>query len=249
VSDLLNAQPDPSHSELVQTLRETDTSMGGEGWGLVAGLFNLGPGREDVALLCALGAVAAQINAPIVAGAVPAMFGCKSPEDLPDPLRWEVPDADAAERWSALRRSSSARWIGVIAPRLLLRLPYGKSTDALEHFSFEEQPATPEHETLLWGPGSLALPLLFGQAFAAGGWEQVANASLDVEDLPAYTFSRDGEPQLQPCAEGFVGERAGEVLLRLGLMPLLSHRGAARCRLMRIQSVAEPAQPLAGRWS
>jgi type VI secretion system protein ImpC len=254
VSDQLGAQRDPSRSDLVRTLRAAGAGAGeGEGedgdWALLAGLFSFGPGSEDLALVAALGSVAAQLGAAIVAAAAPALFGCHSVADLPDPLRWEALPADLSERWGALRRSAAARWIGLVAPRVLLRLPYGKATDPVEHFAFEEQPATPEHETLLWGPGSLALALLLGQAFAAGGWEQVASPPQDVDDLPAYTFSRSGEPQLQPCAEAFVGERAGEALLRLGLMPLLSHRQAARARLMRMQSVADPPQPLSGRWA
>lgn len=250
VSDLLGAQRDPSRSELVRTLRAAGAGEGGDAeWALLAGLFSVGPGSEDLALLAALGSVAAQIGAPIIAAATPAVFGCHSVADLPDPLRWEAPAAELSERWGTLRRSAAARWIGLVAPRMLLRLPYGKATDPVEHFAFEEQPATPEHETLLWGPGSLALALLLGQAFAAGGWEQVANPPQDVDDLPAYTFSRSGEPQLQPCAEAVVGERAGEALLCFGLMPLLSHRQAARARLMRMQSVADPAQPLSGRWA
>jgi type VI secretion system protein ImpC len=249
-SDLLGVQRDPSRSELVGTLRAAGAGNGGDGdWALLAGLFSVGPACGDLALLAALGAVAARVDAPFIAAAAPALFGCQSVVDLPDPLRWDVPAADLSERWGALRRSAAARWIGLVAPRVLLRLPYGKSTEPVDHFAFEEQLATPEHETLLWGPGVLALALLLGQAFAAGGWEQVANPPQDIDDLPAYTFSRSGEPQLQPCAEAFVGERAGEALLRFGLMPLLSHRQAAKARLMRMQSVADPPQALSGRWA
>jgi len=245
-SDLVGAQRDPSRSELVRTLRAADA--GGD-WALLAGLLTVGPGSDDLELVAALGSVASLLGAPIIAAAAPALFGCHSVADLPDPLHWETAAAELSERWAALRCSAAARWIGLMTPRVLLRLPYGKATDPLERFSFEEQPATPAHETLLWGPGSLALALLLGQAYTAGGWDLVANPPQDIDDLAAYTFTRDGEPQLQPCAEALVGERAGEALLRLGLMPLLSDRRAARVRLMRMQSVADPLQSLSGRWA
>jgi predicted component of type VI protein secretion system len=88
--------------------------------------------------------------------------------------------------------------------------------------------------------------LLLGQAFAEGGWELAANPALTLDGLPAYTFQRDGEVQLQPCGEAYLGERAGLALLANGVMPLLSDRQSATARLMRMQSVGEPAQPLAG---
>ncbi len=247
MTDLLAGKRDPSASELARALRAAGTEETGY-WALLAGLFSVGPTAEDLNLLAALGAVASKVAAPVIAAAAPALFGCHAVADLTDPRRWQPLPAEPSGLWAALRGGALAPWIGLVVPRILLRRPYGKSTDPLEQFAFEEQPADPDHETLLWGPGSLAVALLLGRAFAEGGWEQVAHAAPDLDDLPAYTFHRDGEMQLQPCAEAWVGARAGRALLDHGVMPLLSERHAARVRLMQMQSVAAPAQPLAGRW-
>jgi type VI secretion system protein ImpC len=45
-----------------------------------------------------------------------------------------------------------------------------------------------------------------------------------------------------------MGESAGETVLRQGLMPLLSYRNRNRVRLLRFQSIADPARPLLGAW-
>jgi len=90
--------------------------------------------------------------------------------------------------------------------------------------------------------------LLLGQAFTESGWDLAPGQVQDVDDLPAYAFSLNGEAQLQPCAEAWLGERASQALLEQGVMPLLSHRQRASVRLTRVQSIAEPAQPLAGPW-
>jgi type VI secretion system protein ImpC len=247
LSDLVAGQRDPADSDLARALREAGTGERGY-WTLLAALFGVGPSAGDFNLLAALGGVAAEVGAPVIVAAAPALFGCESAADLPDPRRWQPLAADLAREWAGLRHSAVAPSIGLVAPRILLRLPYGKTTDALERFAFEEQPSTPEHETLLWGPASLAVALLLGQAFADGGWAQVASPGQDIEDLPAYSFRGDGETQLQPCAEVWIGERAGQALLEQGLMPLLSDRQAPRARLMRLQSLADAPQPLAGRW-
>jgi type VI secretion system protein ImpC len=244
-ADLHAAQDDASRSGLSRVLCAPDDDRGPR-WALLAGLFSVGPTADDLTLLSALGTIAAQAGGPVVMAAAPALFGCGSVADLPEPRQWQPMTTDLAQRWSELRHSAIAPWIGLVAPRVLLRLPYGKGADPTERFEFEEQPATPEHETLLWGQGSLVVALLLGQAFAEGGWELAANPALTLDGLPAYTFQRDGEAQLQPCGEAYLGERAGLALLANGVMPLLSDRQSATARLMRMQSVGEPAQPLAG---
>ena len=248
-ADFAAAHGDLSRSALGRLLggRGSGTPDGPH-WSLLVGLFDIDPTVEDLDLLGWLGALAAQAGGPFVAGAAPALFGCQSLAGLVDPQQWQPLAGDVAQRWSDLRRCAVAPWVGLVAPRLLLRLPYGNATDPTERFAFEEQGAVPLHETLAWGPGSLAVALLIGQAFSDSGWDLALGQAQDLADLPAYTFSRDGEPQLQPCAEAWLGEREGQALLERGLMPLLSHRQRAAVRLMRMQSIAEPACPLAGSW-
>ena len=245
VSDLLAAGPDPQRSRLAVTLSSASSSEPGY-WGLVGALFGFGAQREELAALAALAGIGSRIQAPVVAAAAPGLFGCSAVRDLPHPLAWQPLEPQAAVQWASLRGSAAASWLGLVAPRLLLRLPYGKTGEPLESFAFEEQPPLPEHDSLLWGAGSLAVVLLLGEAFAHGGWEQTATAGQDIDDLPAYAFVRDGETQLTPCAEAWLGERAAEALLARGVMPLLSDRQRPRVRLPRIQSVRHPQRSLAG---
>jgi type VI secretion system protein ImpC len=246
VSDLLATQSDPSRSRLALTLRSASSNEAGY-WGLLAALFSFGPEREELAALAELAAVASQVQAPVVAAAKPALFGCSAVSDLPDPLAWQPLTPQAATQWASLRGSAAAPWLGLVAPRLLLRLPYGKAGEPLETLAFEEQPPVPEHDLLLWGPGSLAVALLLGEAYVQGGWEQMATPGEDIDDLPGYAFVREGETQLMPCAEAWLGERAAAALLAHGVMPLLSDRQMPRVRLARIQSVADPPRRLAAR--
>ena len=115
-------------------------------------------------------------------------------------------DAGALAAWQALRRSEAAPWIGLAAPRVLLRLPYGKGSDPIEAFAFEEFVGPPVHEEFLWGNASLATALLIGRAFTARGWDMEPGDEREIGDLPAYTFVRDGEREMQACAERFLTE-------------------------------------------
>ena len=126
-------------------------------------------------------------------------------------------------RWRALRGSAVAASTGLVAPRFLLRLPYGQAQDAVDCFPFEElAAATPSAGELLWGEPAIAAMLVLARANEAD--------PLAIDDLPALTFTSDGERKLQPCAEWLMGERVAVQLSEHGLMPLLGsrHRNAVR---------------------
>ena len=152
---------------------------------------------------------------------------------------------DAPADWPALRRSEAARWLGLGAPRVLLRLPYGRQTDRVDAFAFEEFAGAPQHDDFLGGHASLALALLLGRAFTARGWEMEPGDEREIGDLPAYTFTRDGEPELQACAERFLTESQLQAMLGRGIIPLASRRDRNAIVAIRFQSIADPPAPLA----
>lgn len=216
-----------------------------EPWSLVVSELAFGPEPADITLLADLGAIAAHAGGPLLAGASPALLGLHTFQDTPDPRDW--PDAYAA--WSALRASAVAPWIGLAAPRLLLRQPYGRRSDPIESFDFEELGNARQHDHYLWGSGALGAALLIAESFDEDGWAMTPGDRLDIDDLPVHTFQEGGESRMQPCAEALLGERGYTALLEAGVMPLMSakHRGAVR--LLRLQSVASPPAALNGPWT
>ncbi|MEP7281389.1 MAG: type VI secretion system contractile sheath large subunit [Rubrivivax sp.] len=208
---------------------------GGEGWAAVVALSRFGPGDTDIGLLAALGLVASQAGGPLLAEADPSLADG---------------EATSLAGWHALRRSEAAPWIGLAAPRVLLRVPYGKAGEPLSGVSFEEFPGgTPTHDHLLWANPGLAVALLIARAFTARGWAFEPGDEREIGDLPAVTLLIDGEKALQPCAERWLGEHGAQAMLDAGLMPLASHRHRNAVTLARLQSIAAPAQALAGAWS
>jgi type VI secretion system protein ImpC len=216
--------------------RLEDPAPGGRPWSLVVLDQSFGP--ADAELLGTLGGLAAQAGAPLLAGADPALFGCRSFAETPDPRDWSLTPEDAA-RWQALRASPAAAWIGLAAPRWLLRLPYGSKSESIEAFPFEELEGGREHERYLWGNGAFAIAQLVAAGFAQG------EAVLGIDDLPAHTYRQDGETHLQACAEAFLPDRALEAMLARGVMPLASARDRNAVRVLRLQSLADPHTPLA----
>ena len=249
VADLSAAGTALSDSALYRLLVEQGAaSAGGEPWSLIVADLFFGASVADARLLGALGAIASRAGGPVLAAAHPSLLGCASASDLVEPARWRPLEPEAGIAWRSLRASEWARWIGLALPRVLLRLPYGQRTERVESFAFEEVADPREHEAFLWGNPAYAVALLLGQAFEASGWAFTPGEVLDLGDLPAYTYSEDGETRLLPCAEAYLSERAADAVLARGPMPLLSYRNRPSLRLPRFQSLADPPHALAGPW-
>jgi type VI secretion system protein ImpC len=247
--DAAAAEPELERSGLWQALIERQgIGAGGPGWSMLVVLEAFGPSQADVSTLASLAALSAAAGAPVVATAAPSLLGCDTPPLPVDSQTWPGLDAADQQRWQALRRSPLAPWIGLVAPRVLLRLPYGKSTDPVERFDFDEMVGVDPAKALLWGHPAAGCAALAGRAFTDAGWRMALAEHLDLEDLPAWIYTRDGERHMYPGAEVWLGERGGQALLAQGVMPLVSRRDRPAARLMQWRSIAEPAAALAGPW-
>ena len=152
--------------------------------------------------------------------------------------------AEIGEAWAALRGLPEARHLGLVLPRVLLRQPYGKGSDPIDTFPFEEMAGGARHESFLWGNGAFVAGHLLADMFRAEGWEMTPGGPGELDELPVFKFVEDGETRVKPCAEVWLSERTGERILELGLMPLLSIKGRGAVRLAGLQSVAQPATAL-----
>lgn len=228
-----------------------DTTPDGEAipWSLIVGDFQIQARPADISLLSALAATAERLQAPLIASAHHSLVGCSSLVESSDADDWQPLEDATTQVWQSLRQSSAATWVGLVLPRVLLRLPYGKETDEVESFDFEEFTAVRRHDDFLWGNPAYLCAELIAQAFVQDGWSMRLASHLDLDDLPAYTYSEDGEFHLQPCAEVALGGRAADAVLDRGLMPLISWRDRNSVRFARFQSIADPLAPLAGPWS
>jgi type VI secretion system protein ImpC len=227
----LGRSADWRESIIGRTLLESAGSVGGNPWSLLTGNYTFGPSADDLNLLARLGTMAASLGAPWLAGADPGLT--REPAD---------------PGWAALRRNPVARWIGLAWPRFLLRLPYGKDTDACERFGFEEMPDPAEHERYLWGNPAFACTALLAESFGEHGWAFRPGMHLNLGGLPLDVRSHEGEKRAQPCAEFHMSEAAADNILESGIMPLASLKDTDEVRLVRFQSIAFPAAALAGRW-
>jgi type VI secretion system protein ImpC len=247
--DLLAAD-DLSQSGTYKLLVEQSPNAGErQPWAVIVGSYTFEPTLEDVQCLFGLSQIAQAAAAPFLAAAGPQVLGCASPAELPEPADWQPLDSEIQENWDALRQVPQASWVGLILPRFLLRLPYGRKTDRVEQFEFEEIPPEGGHENYLWGNAAFLCAVLLGQAYTRSGWSLANDLNGNIGGLPMHVHEVDGDAQLKPCGEVLLTERAYERIWESGLMPLLSLRGQDAVRPAGFRSLSVGQTHLSARWS
>ena len=211
---------------------------------VVLGVYTFGP--EDPAVLAGIARLANAGHIGFLAGASPQLVGCSSFGAEPDPDDWKKASLDAAAEFTALRRMPEAVHLGLAMPRFLLRQPYGKGSDAIEAFPFEEMPAKPDHESYLWGNPAFLCGHLLAEEFSDEGSGSVSDGGGgEVSGLPVHTFTVSGQTEVKPCAEAWLSERAAHAILSRGIMPILSIQGRDAVKLLTLRALSDPPAPLA----
>jgi type VI secretion system protein ImpC len=135
-----------------------------------------------------------------------------------------------------------------------LRLPYGEETIPTEEFPFEEMPGGEDvsekgagagHDDFLWGNPAFAGAYLLGRAFTQSGWEMRPGQVRQLDGIPMYLYKQGRETRQLPGAEAWLGERAAEIMLDHGVLPLLSVKNRDAVVLFAFRSLAK----LAGPWA
>jgi type VI secretion system protein ImpC len=224
------------------------SALYGEPWAAIIGNYTFDESVEDLEMLQRMTTISAWLGAPFIAAASPHLVGCESFSKQPDPNTWTRSlSAESKQAWQALRQMPEATYLGLTLPRFLLRQPYGKGSDAIDAFPFEELPGPDSHESYLWGNSAFLCGYFLADSFKENGWNLGASGSGEIGDLPVYNFKEDGEVQVKPCAEAWLLLRASDAILSQGFIPILSVKGRDAVRLVRMQSISNEGKVLSFR--
>lgn len=246
-ADLAPERAAEEESGLLRLLRRPLDGTGSPAWAVLVGAQQrVEPEAAALRQLRRLGRIARELGAVWVAAGDARLAGAASFGEHPDPDDWTLP---SPAEWDELRQAPEAESVGLVMPRLLLRVPYGADAEPCDTFDFEEFAGRPPHEALLWGSGALACAVLLAQTFAEQGWSMRPGAHRELAGLPFHLVREPGQVEAVPCAEMPMSERAAERILDAGAMPLAWLKDSDAALLVRFQSIAAPLAPLAGRWA
>ncbi|HKI00429.1 MAG TPA: type VI secretion system contractile sheath large subunit [Thermoanaerobaculia bacterium] len=245
LSDLEKAAEFDQSSLFKKIYEEEYGTFGGSPYGLLVGDYEFGRHPQDMALLEKLSGVAASAHAPFIAAASPRLFDMDGFTDLGIP-RDLAKIFESAEliKWRSFRDSEDSRYVSLILPHILLRLPYGPDTKPVEGFNFVEEVDGRNHKKYLWGNPAWALGQRITNAFALYGWcaaiRGVEGGGM-VEGLPTHTFKTDeGDIALKCPTEIAITDRREKELDTLGFISLVHCKGTDYAAFFGGQTAQKP---------
>jgi type VI secretion system protein ImpC len=196
--------------------------------------------------------VAAASFCPFISAGSPTLFGFDGWDELSRPRDLEkIFDSTEYAKWRGFRDSEDSRFVTLVMPRVLSRLPYGASTRPIEEFPFEEVEldgqgrAKPvSHDDYTWMNAAYVLGTKLTDAFAKYGWCTAirgAEGGGKVEDLPTHIFtSDDGDADLKCPTEIGITDRREAELSKLGFLPLCHYKNTDYAVFFGAQTTQKP---------
>ncbi len=244
-------------SQLFKKVYETEFgSPGGQPYGALIGDYEWTNLPDDVETLRLISGVAASAFAPFISAAGAGMFGFRDWRELSKPRDLaKIFEGQEYNKWRSFRDTEDSRFVTLVLPRVVARLPYGQATKPIDEFGYEEAPrdedkagrtiARPmEHEHYCWMNAAYVLGARLTDAHAKYGFCTAirgAEGGGKVEDLPSHTFiSDDGDTDAKCPTEIGITDRREAELSGLGFLPLCHYKNHDYAVFFGAQSAQKP---------
>ncbi|WP_437618409.1 type VI secretion system contractile sheath large subunit [Sorangium sp. So ce1151] len=217
--------------------------FGGKPVGAIIANYDFGPGPQDIALLQKCAAVATMSHAPFIAAAGPQFFGLKDFGGLPNLKDLKsLFEGPQYTKWNAFRETEDARYVGLVMPRFLLRLPFGANTVPVKAFNYEED-VVGRHDAYCWGNATYAFATRLADSFAKYRWCPNIigpQAGGTVENLPLHQYEAMGEIQTKVPTEILLTERREFELSEEGFIGLTFRKDSDNACFFSANSTQKP---------
>jgi len=221
--------------------------FGGEPFGCLVGDYYFDHSPQDVELLGEMARIGAASHCPFISGTAAGIMQMESWQELANPrdLSKIFQNTEYAA-WRSLRESEDARYLGLVMPRFLSRLPYGIRTNPVDNFNFEEQCDGADHSNYTWSNAAYAMAANINRSFKQYGWctsIRGVESGGAVENLPAHTFpGDDGGIDLKCPTEIAISDRREAELAKNGFIPLVHRKNSDFAAFIGAQSLQKPAE-------
>lgn len=219
-------------SQLFKKLYEDEFGMpGGEPFGALVGDYEVTNHPEDIDLLEKVAGVCAAAHCPFISAASPDLFGFESWTDMSKPRDLEkIFMGKKYTKWNSFRDSEDSRYVTLVMPRVLARLPYGANTKPVEEFGFEEFSSSGPagHNSYCWMNAAYVMGTNLTRAFAETNWCTAIRGMENggrVEGLPVHNFiSDDGSIDSKCPTEIGITDRREAELSKEGFLSLCHYK-------------------------
>ena len=240
-------------SQLFKKIYESEFGTpGGEPYGVLIGDYEWGPGPEDVETLRLISNVAAAGFTPFISAAGARMFGFEDWTELSKPRDLaKIFESQEYTKWRSFRDTEDSRFVSLVMPRVIARLPYGAATSPVEQFAYEEAPADTNgtarsmgHNEYCWMNAAYVMGARLTDAYAKSGFcvaIRGAEGGGKVENLPTHVFtSDDGDLDTKCPTEIGITDRREFELSNQGFLPLCHYKNTDYAVFFGAQSTQKP---------
>lgn len=214
----LSSVDDLADSGLYKLLVEQPAQDADGGYSYIAACYHFDATPPHAELLGRAARVAAHAGAPLLTAIATDPFTD----------RREPPHRLIREAFQALKELPDASYLALLGPRFLLRHPYGKKSDPIASFAFEEFSRSSGLRGMLWGhPALLALTVLGSRG-----------AQLAINDLAFHHYvDEDGDSVALPCTDRLINTDRAGLLRGFGINGVMAHKGEALVRLAGLEAI------------
>ncbi len=221
--------------------------FGGEPFGCLVGDYYFDHSPQDVELLGELAKIAAAAHCPFISGASPSVMQMESWQELSNPRDLtKIFQNTEYVAWRSLRESEDARYLGLVMPRFLTRLPYGIRTNPVDEFDFEEDTEGATHSNYTWTNAAYAMAANINRSFKEYGWctsIRGVESGGAVANLPCHTFpSDDGGVDIKCPTEIAISDRREAELAKNGFISLVHRKNSDFAAFIGAQSLQKPGE-------
>ncbi|HEY4890318.1 MAG TPA: type VI secretion system contractile sheath large subunit [Reyranella sp.] len=240
-------------SQLFKKIYENEFGTpGGEPYGALIGDYEWTNHPDDLETLRLMSNISAGAFAPFITAAGAGMFGFDSWTELSKPRDLaKIFDTVEFTKWRSFRDSEDARFVNLVMPRVIARLPYGKATKPIDEFEYEEAPMDKrgkaqamDHESYCWSNAAYVMGARLTDAFAKNGFCTAirgAEGGGKVENLPTHIFtSDDGDIDTKCPTEIGITDRREFELSNQGFLPLCHYKNTDYAVFFGGQTVQKP---------
>ncbi len=240
-------------SQLFKKIYENEFGTpGGEPYGALIGDYEWTNHPDDVETLRLMSNIAAGAFAPFITAAGAGMFGFKDWTELTKPRDVaKIFETAEYQKWRSFRDSEDSRFVNLVMPRVIARLPYGAATKPIDEFNYEEAPydeagaARPMgHHDYCWSNAAYVMGARLTDAFAKYGFCTAirgAEGGGKVENLPGHVFtSDDGDLDTKCPTEIGITDRREFELSNQGFLPLCHYKNTDYAVFFGGQSAQKP---------
>jgi type VI secretion system protein ImpC len=241
----LSRAPEFDQTAIFKKVHEEEyATLGGQPFAVLIGDYEWSRLPGDIEALEHISHVAAATHAPFISAVSPEMFNLADFTELGLPRDLsKIFDNNIYTKWKRFRESEEARYVGLVLPRILLRLPYGAETVPVETFPYQESVTEGNHDRYLWGNAAYAFAVRLTSAFQRYGWcaeiRGVEKGGV-VRGLPLHRTQADAGETIQCPTEIPITDRRQDELCRLGFIALCYSKNSDYAAFLEAPSCHKP---------